>query len=273
MQLLSDWEQFRHSFHRIKRNNSGYSTNLYAGKEQVESWLAHGQLFCLSGHGADLFLRRDRDFHHVFHVAASSAALTSALKGAPLPPTALTVDLVGTPDALAPWIGAYRMAGYAAHTTLCRMSKSGPASVAPVPEEGVEQAGPEDAAAIVAFFERLLDRHAEQLPSIDEVAYEARQGRVLLVRRGNAPCGVLIFALKGKSAQLRYWHVDEQARGQGTGSRLMRQFLAHCRGAARIVLWVKANNTASLSIYRYYGFETDTLVDEIMIKTPIENHE
>jgi ribosomal protein S18 acetylase RimI-like enzyme len=273
MQRLDNWDQFQKSFHRIKRNSSGYSSNLYAGRESIEDWMARGQFFCMPGTDASLFFRRDRDFYHLFHVAASSNALVSILHDMPDQLDVLTVDLVGTPVTLAPWTDAYCVGGFEPHSTLVRMSRNGPVSLpASGGESDVEVAGPDDAAPIVAFFERLLDRHAEQLPSTDDILREALQSRVLLVRQGAVPCGVLIFDLKGRSATLRYWHVDKHARGRGIGSRLMQQFLARCVDTARVALWVKANNAASISIYRYYGFETDSLIDDIMIKVPRGKH-
>ena len=46
----------------------------------------------------------------------------------------------------------------------------------------------------------------------------------------------------------------------------MSSFLERCAQARRIVLWVIGDNARSIAIYRHYGFETDGLIDRIMIR-------
>ena len=262
MESVRDAAAVRARVVAIPRAAPGYSTNLYAAGDQIERWCADGRASLLSTGDALLLLQADRDFHHVFHVAGSRAALGRALER--LPAGTWVTDLIGQGDALEESCAAYADAGFAPHGFLRRMVRVQPGGE---PSEGdAEIATPADAPGVAAFLDRLLDRFAEQVPGAAELAEEAAAGRLLLVRRDDgAVAGMLMYALKGRTAQLRFWHVDAYARGRGVGRRLMAGFLARCAAAGRLVLWVIGDNHRSIAIYRHYGFEADGLVDRIMI--------
>lgn len=261
MEPLSDWSAFQSLTGLVSRVGPGFSTNLYAGREQVEFWCASGRLRGLVADGAALVLRGDRDFDHVYHVTSDGAALTAALTL--LPAGRYATDLVGRGETLDRTCDAYAASGFAPHAFLCRMTRDG--AHAPLPAEGnVEVAVPGDADEVTAFLDRLLDRFTEQLPESDELREAAHDGRLLLARDGPALAGMLMYDMQGRLAHLRFWHVDTDARGTGVGRRLMASFLSRCTDARRIVLWVIGDNHRSIAIYRHYGFETDGLLDRIM---------
>lgn len=261
MEALPNWEAFQECVGRISRTGPKYSTNLYGGRDQIEHWCAIAPPRALVTDGAVLVLRKDRDFYRVYHVAESHAALTAAL--AMLPGGSYTSDLVGQGDALDLACAAYGSAGFGHHAFLRRMSRT---QVPGVFGEGeAELARPEDASAVAAFLERLLDRFTEQLPEISELELAALSGRLLVVRRSVELSGMLMYDIKGQLAHLRFWHVDRDARGEGVGRQLMSSFLSRCAQARRIVLWVIGDNERSVSIYRHYGFADDGLLDRIML--------
>lgn len=67
------------------------------------------------------------------------------------------------------------------------------------------------------------------------------------------------IAIDGEAAngpQLRWFIVDDAARGQGVGQRLLQQALAFCdeRGFAQVTLWTFAGLDAARHLYERHGF-------------------
>jgi ribosomal protein S18 acetylase RimI-like enzyme len=260
--MLPTWDALQRLTAAVPRAASNYSTNLFAGRDLIQAWCARGRLRVSASDEAVLVLRADRDFHRVYHVARDLSALTEALLQ--LPPGRYTTDLVGRGNVLDQVCNSYAAGGFEHHTFLRRMSRSqAPASLQP--DEEVVEAVPNEAEEVALFLNRLLDPLSEQLPDRDELGDAARDGRLLLARRGRALAGMLMYDVQGQSAHLRFWHVDPEAQGEGFGRRLMASFLSRCAEARRIVLWVIGDNERSIAIYRHYGFETDGLLDRIMI--------
>lgn len=262
MEQVSDADAVGRRVGALSRAAPGFSSNLYAAQDQIARWCADGRLATLAVPGAVLLLQADRDFHHLFHVAESRAALSGAL--AMLPTGTYVADLIGRGNVLDEICAVHAACGFVPHRLLRRMVRV----QAPRRAEAgdVELAVPADAPQVAAFLDRLLDRFAEQVPEAEELAREAEAGRLLLVRGDDgAVAGMLLYALQGRTAHLRFWHVDADARGQGVGRRLMSGFLARTAEARRLVLWVIGDNDRSIAIYRHYGFEEDGLLDSIMI--------
>jgi ribosomal protein S18 acetylase RimI-like enzyme len=266
MERIDDWDAYRKRVGTVRRLTPAYSSNVYISPEQVERWCADGRLKAITTDKAVLFLLSDRDFFHIYHVAEDQAALAAAL--ASLPVGLYTADLVGQGCAVEQLCGIYAGAGFEQRAFLSRMSLTQP-PVARI-ENGADFVAPEvasaaDAPQVAALLDRLLDRFTEQLPDLAELERAAETGRLLLVRRSGEIAGMLMYDLRGQLAHLRYWHVDNDAQGQGIGRQLMAEFLSRCEQARRIILWVIGDNKRSIAIYRHYGFAEDGLLDRIMI--------
>lgn len=266
MRRLQDWRDYRKCIATIPRVTGAYTTNLYAGSEQLEDWCKSGSLHVSEKEGAVLLLRSNRDFQHVYHVAKDVSALAAALID--LPAGTYTTDLVGQGTALDELSEPYAAAGFARYAFLCRMTLTQPPIVqsenypaVAIPEVALAKHAPE----ISALLERLLDRFSEPPPSLSELEQSAQAGQLLFVRRGEAVAGMLMYELRGQLAHLRLWHVDANARGEGVGRQLMAAFFARTLTARRKILWVIGDNTRSIDIYRHYGFVEDGLLDQIML--------
>lgn len=266
MRRLQDWPDYRKCIATIPRVTGVYTTNLYAGSEQLEDWCKSGSLNVIEKEGAVLLLRSNRDFKHVYHVAKDASALTAALIN--LPAGTYTTDLVGQGAALDELSEPYAAAGFARYAFLCRMTLTQPPTVqsenctaVAIPEVALAKHAPE----ISALLERLLDRFSEPPPSLLDLEQSAEAGQLLFVRRGEAVAGMLMYELRGQLAHLRLWHVDATARGEGVGRQLMAAFFARTSTAQRKILWVIGDNTRSINIYRHYGFMEDGLLDQIML--------
>ena len=253
---------------RVRRLGAAPVTNWFATPERIDYWIGRNSLSFLQGERALLILRNDRGFHRVYHSAVDLEALSAVLRsssGELAVHGILTADLVGRPLDLEPVAGIYRENSFADHTCLVRMIRMA------APEEGAESepdvafAGPADVEAVAAFLGRLLDPYTDQIPDEDEIREAASRGNLILVRRGESVGGLLVFETTGLTSHLRYWYVDDSARNQGIGARLMRQFFRLSSGSKRIILWVVNTNADAIAKYRHYGFRPETLVDRIMI--------
>src|SRR5207248_2912846 len=109
------------------------------------------------------------------------------------------------------------------------------------------------------------DPYRDRIPHDNELAELVTGRKILLIRRGAAVGGVLIFETTGLTSHLRYWYVNQRFRDQGIGARLMRTFLRVSSGGRRILLWVVSGNADAIAKYRHYGFQAESLVDWIMI--------
>ena len=249
----------------IPRGAADYTTNLYADREELERWSQSAPLQVETAtEGTVLLLRADRGFNRVYHVAQSSAALSSALTM--LPPGYYVTDLIGKVDPLNKVCVAYAEAGFARHAFLRRMTCTGHANVIDGGNSRsvAELAHPDAALDVAEFLDRLLDPYTDQPPSVAELTNAARDGRLLVVSRGGELAGILMYDRTAQAAHLRFWHVAPAAQGGGVGRALMVGFLARCMHVRRIVLWVVGDNERTLAIYRHYGFATDGLLDYIM---------
>ena len=254
---------------RVKDRAPQYITNLFATPEQIQDWMEQ-DVVTYADHGRCLLLfRRDRDFQHLFHVASSLDALDVGLASLNLRTNRgpFAVDLVGQPEQIAPIGAIYREHGFESYTTLVRMSllvESSTVSCQPDPE--VEFARPADVPQVEAFLDRLLDRFVDQIPSAHQLLALAEQSSVLMVRCSGEIGGVLVSENTRVTSILRYWYVDSRFRDRGVGGKLLRTFLHLSAARKRILLWVVAENHDAIAKYQHYGFVTESLTDQILLR-------
>jgi ribosomal protein S18 acetylase RimI-like enzyme len=254
---------------RVRRAGGAPFTNWFAAPERVDNWIGRHSLSCVPGERALLILRRDGAFQRVYHSAADLAALSAVLRSADTElaaPVVLTADLIGRLPDLEPVAAVYRENGFADHNCLVRMIRLAAPQEVAESEPDVEFAEAADVSAIAAFLGRLLDPYSDQIPDEDELREAAARRNLILVRRGGSVGGMLLFEPMGLTSHLRYWYVDDTARNQGIGARLIRRFFRLSSGSKRLILWVVRDNAEAIAKYRHYGFQPETLVDRIMIR-------
>lgn len=95
----------------------------------------------------------------------------------------------------------------------------------------------------VDFFRKNFDKEKENL--------------FILELDGKQKGSIGITKLAGDTAQLRWFLLETDARGQGWGGRLMREALnfAEARSYRRIVLWTNQKLTAARHLYERHGFK------------------
>ena len=269
MKRVADTAKLANAIGRVARSRAGYTTNFFAAPADTARWIASGALSLLQDERAVLILRRDANFQRLYHVASDTAALSSALGAldAIVPATTIVTDLIGKCEGPRSVVNAHAGNGFMAYARLLRMHRlAQPPGEEWRSDPGVVQARAGDAQRIHAFFDKQLDPYSEQVPEGAQLNDAVAKGAVLVVEHGSELAGVLIHATAGLTTTLRYWHVDERFRNLGVGAKLMRTFLRLCADSRRILLWVIAGNDNAISRYRHYGFQDDSLADDIMVK-------
>ena len=244
-------------------------TNFYPVPDKLQRSIERGELFSISAGPVLLVLRRDRDFLHLSFVAPTAAELATAVREqlAQVGET-ITVDLLGPRARLAELVAVLTHAGFADHCVLQRMTRVTSEVTATSPDPQIKLAGPDDAPALAAMIDAAHDRHAEQLPTEDELARAAADRQILVIKSGAAIAGVLFFEVTGQSSLLRHWLVDPACRDQRIGARLMRRYFADCSDVRRFLLWVVSDNDNAIDRYRHYGYQPDGLIDQVLIRRP-----
>ncbi len=269
MKEVADADALAHAIGRVARKGAGYATNFFATRTDINKWLASRALLVLEQQHAVLILRRDADFHRLYHVASGAAALSAALGAlvSALPAVTIVTDLIGKKESLQAVADAHAENAFAGYTRLLRMYRlPDPTMDVWRVDPDVMQAGPGDVQRIHMFLQKQLDPVSEQIPDLDQLNDAVAKGAVLAMYQASELAGVLIHDTTGYTTTLRYWHIDGRFRDQGIGARLIRMFFSRCAGSRRILLWVIASNEDAIAKYRHYGFRDDSLVDDIMVR-------
>jgi hypothetical protein len=247
----------------VKAAATAFQTNFFPVRSKLQDWIEHAELFREAGEGFVLFLRKDREFFHLYFCARD---LNSLMAGVRPRPERLTVDLVGAELALEGLRRLFESAGFHHHTRLCRLARlvQGIDDSSASRDDSVTFADGADSLPIDQMLSRAFDPYAEQLPQPYEIesAIEGRQ--ILLVKRGGILGGLLFFETQGLTSTVRYWLVGEAQRGQGAGGALMRCYFALHPNVRRFLLWVIDINRNAISKYAHYGFVPDGLVDHVL---------
>jgi len=270
MAVVTHVAELTHAIAQVARSGADYTANFFASPAETERWIASQTLSLLEEEQAVLILRHAAKFHRLYHVASGTAALSAALGVlcAKMPAVTIVTDLVGKRESLKAVVSAHVENQFAAYTRLVRMHRT----MNSLEEEDVHidpdvvYAGPDDVQRIQLFMNSQLDPLSEQIPDLAQLHFAVAKGTVLVMRHASELAGVLLHDTVGFTTTLRYWHVDARFRNQGIGARLIRTFFRLCKESRRILLWVIASNSSAISKYRHYGFQEDSLIDEILVR-------
>ena len=214
-----------------------------------------------------MFLRKDRDFWHLYFCAANKESLKREIAGlSELKSEPVVVDLIGNEGALKDLLDLMESEGFKPYRKLYRMARINP-SASPSPgaaEAPVACASRADARAVWDLLSRSFDRYAEQLPMLYEIEAAVDQRQILAVTHNGILAGLLFFETQGFTSTVRYWLVDEPFRAFGFGSALMQRYFTAQAAVRRFILWVRADNENAVQKYRHYGYAADGLVDHVL---------
>lgn len=259
---------------RARQHAPHFCTNFFPVEPVLRLWIQQGELTARSEAGCAFFLRRDRDFLHLYFAAPEPAALDHGL--AALPPLRaerVVVDLIGRQEAIRPLVVVFGDAGFRSYRRLVRLARSaGPLPAAPPrdpPPPPVVQPDPAEAGRVLALIEQFFDRYSDQLPSLDQVRAALGAHQILAVKVAGELAALLFYETQGLTSILRYWLVAKPHESRGFGSLLLREYLGSQTAVRRFLLWVAAQNERAMGKYLQYGYAADGLEDEVMVNEMI----
>ncbi len=272
MQPVDTVNQVFTAIQRVKSKAPGFCTNFFPVPQKLQSWIDHGELFCEHQSEAAFFLRKDRDFWHIYFCAANGEALKREFTALPdVKIKSMVMDLIereAASDSLLPII---RSIGFRHYVRLCRMARPGLSDSQPLSSGNLQPvyAGIGDARAIFDMLNASFDHYAEQLPTIYEIEAAINNRQILMVKHLETLAGLLFFETQGVTSTIRYWVVAEEFWTLRYGSALMRAYFAAHAAIQRFNLWVMADNQPAILRYQHYGYTSDKLVDHVLVNEMI----
>jgi hypothetical protein len=270
--MLSPVQQVSQVLDAIQQARTGasvFGTNFFPVQSKLQAWIDHQELWAGVVKGAALFLRKDRNFWHLFFSASNPEALEQALQALPqLKTERVVTDVVGKEGGPDPFMAALERARFRPYSKLLRLARPSmpegekptmPARSAPV------LASKTQSSALLALIESFFDPYADQIPLPYEIEAAIASQQIFVVQPHSEVAALLFFETQGLTSTIRYWVVGQKFLSHGFGSALIRHyFLAHNK-VRRFVLWVAANNDNALRKYQHYGYAPDGLVDHVLV--------
>ena len=257
----------------VKSNAPEFCTNFFPVQRKLQGWIDHGELFGEVHRGAAFFLRKDRDFWHLYFCAANKESLAREITGLPeLKRDPVVVDLVGNEEVSNDLSNLLKPEGFRPYRTLYRMARISQSDSQPSHGGGtpINCAVSTDAPLIWELLGRAFDRYAEQLPTLYEIEAAIDSHQILTAKHNGTLAGLLFFETQGLTSTVRYWLVDEPFRAFRFGSALMQRYFAAQTAVRRFILWVLADNENAIQKYRHYGYAADGLVDRVLLNQIIQ---
>jgi ribosomal protein S18 acetylase RimI-like enzyme len=220
-------------------------------------------------------LYKDHDFFHLYYICSNEKTLADSLKELINNYTDHTfvTDIIGTEVYTQKTAGVFSQAGFNIYTTLYRMSRFKNLDESYIADTKTENAVTDHAVQIFNIFEKYFDKYSEQLPLLEEITQFINNNNVLVITEQQKVLAFVIYEIKGMTSYLRYWFVLPEYRDKKFGSVLLRRFFYESRNTKRQIFWVLASNENAIIRYKHYGFEAETMLDQVMIKSQDDGRE
>jgi hypothetical protein len=259
---------------KVKAGATAFCTNFFPVQSKLESWVAHGELIAEVRDGVTFFLRKDRDFAHLYFCAANPSALGCELgQLSTIATEKLAADLVGPEASLADLLKLAEQSGFRRYSRLVRLARVASAitpSSAQSPagiELATDAAGPD----VLRLIEHSFDRFADQLPTLYEIEAAIANGQIFVIKQNTQLAALLFFETQGLTSTIRYWLVAAEFHSRGFGSALIRHYFTSQPAVRRFILWVTANNENAIQRYQHYGYAPDGLVDHVLVSEAVKD--
>ena len=256
---------------KVKAGATAFCTNFFPVQSRLESWVAHRELMAELRDCAAFFLRKDRDFAHLYFCAANPSALERELGQVPAIATdKLATDLIGPEPSLAELLRLTEQCGFRRYSRLVRLARTASAVTPPTVQapDGIELAVEGDAPEILGLIERSFDRFADQLPTLYEIEAALAARQIFIIKQKGEIAALLFFETQGLTSTIRYWLVASHFNSRGFGSALIRHYFLSQSAVRRFILWVTATNENTIQKYQHYGYAPDGLIDHVLVNEP-----
>jgi GNAT superfamily N-acetyltransferase len=256
---------------KVKAGATAFCTNFFPAQSKLESWVAHDELTSVARDGVTFFLRKDRDFAHLYFSAATPSAFGREIgQLAANAPRKLSTDIVGPEASLAELLKLAEQGGFRRYSRLVRLART----ASPIEPSSAESTAATELAAsahapeILRLIEGAFDRFADQLPTLYEIEAAIAARQIFIIKHNGAVAALLFFETQGLTSTIRYWLVAEQYHSRGFGSTLIRHYFTNQPAVRRFILWVRATNDNAIQKYAHYGYVPDGLVDHVLVSEP-----
>src|SRR5437016_13803270 len=195
---------------RAKTGGSAFCTNFFPVQSKLQSWIDHEELLGGTCEGAIFFLRKDRDFWHLYFCAANLTALQREISTLPaLKKMPVVLDLIGQEATLSGLLQLFESSGFRKYARLTRLSRTAnplsPAEGEKSGVSGVSFASKTDLQEVFNLIESCFDRYADQLPTLSELQDAIAHQQVLVVRNNGILAALLFFETQGLTSTVRSW--------------------------------------------------------------------
>ena len=253
----------------IRAGSKKFLTNFFAPPAAWPAWIQRGLQVLARSERFLLMTRAEERCTRLFFAADQSCLgemLAAACKRAGTDP--LVADLVGQSRALGELVQTFSDGGFEKYLRLLRLSRIGafPFDGNASNELQTGAAALDDSATILNLLREQFDIYTDQLPGEDEIRDVIPTGSILGCRHSGQLVGFLWLETTGVTSMVRYWCADPRSGARGVGGALMREYFERTKASARHLLWVRENNARALACYRHYGYQTDGLEDQLMVK-------
>ena len=270
MFLLDSYVWITHTASTIKVYGEGYITNFFIGEDRCNLLIRNKLLYAICYEKCVFILHQDHDFFHLYYICSNEKILSDFLKvlSNDYSDHIFVVDIVGIKSKVEITSLVFGQSGFNKYTLLHRMSRIKNIDETQNIDSKVEYATSEHADQIHSIFEGYFDKYSEQIPLLEEIAGFIDASNVLVITEQEKITGFVIFEITGMTSYLRYWFVLPEYRNEKIGSVLLRRFFHESRNTKRQIFWVLASNENAIVRYKHYGFEIETMFDQVMIKFP-----
>src|SRR5712675_1473221 len=109
---------------KVKAGGSAFCTNFFPVQSKLENWVTHNELMAETRDGVTFFLRKDRDFSHLYFCAANPSAFGRELAQLSSSTTErLATDLVGPEASLTELLTLAQQCGFRRYSRLVRLAR------------------------------------------------------------------------------------------------------------------------------------------------------
>ncbi|GBU26646.1 hypothetical protein R84B8_00156 [Treponema sp. R8-4-B8] len=268
-EILTSYANIINAIDTIKSYKEGYITNFFLGEDRCNLLIKNKLLNIVCYEKCFFILHEDHDFFHLYFICSNEKTLADSLKELISNCTEHTfvTDIIGTEINIKKTADIFLQIGFNKYTTLYRMSRIKNLNEPQIADTKTENATLNHTEQILNIFEKYFDKYSEQLPLLEEITQFINNNNVFVITEQQKVLAFVIFEIKGMTSYLRYWFVLPEYRDKKFGSVLLRRFFNESRNTKRQIFWVLASNENAIVRYKHYGFEAETMLDQVMIRS------
>ena len=145
--------------------------------------------------------------------------------------------------------------------TRVRLMRKG--EISEVCNEHISTALPEEAETVMALLKRSFDNRTGCIPTSDALSADIIENHVLVYKQNGEIIGLLHFNEDKNTSEIRHVAVDENHRGEGIASALVKAYVSLHDKKCRV--WAREDYASARRVYEKNGYETDGMKSYVLI--------